>query len=200
MVRSMLAVLLFVSGVFLFTSPTSAQTQSADQAAAARSGAGCGAADVEFDVKTDKKQHPAPQPEAGKAMVYVLEQQKRDPNMDYYWNATIRVGLDGAWLGATKGESYLFFPVEPGLHRVCIQWQSSLGSQSKLGSAISIEAGAGKSYYFRVEVEERTKRSFAVELQPIDDAQGQFLISSLALSMSHAKKKSTDYAATADSQ
>src|SRR5215510_13165901 len=32
----------------------------------------CPAADVKFDAKTDKKQHPVPEPPAGKAMVFVV--------------------------------------------------------------------------------------------------------------------------------
>lgn len=200
MPRSTTIYALLFSAALLLNTGAWGQTQPQDQASAARSSAGCGPSGVDFDVKTDKKQHPAPKPEAGKAMLYVLEQQKRDPQVNYFWNATMRIGLDGAWVGATKGESYLFFPIEPGTHRLCIQWQSSLGSQSKLGSATSIEADAGKIYYFRVTVEERVKRSFAVKLEPIDEADAQFLISSLALSVSHPKEKAADNAATADSR
>ena len=34
--------------------------------------AGCGANEIHFDVKTNQKQHPPAQPDAGKALVYVI--------------------------------------------------------------------------------------------------------------------------------
>jgi len=49
----------------LFASPALAQ----DSAANALAAAGCGANEVHFDVKTDKKEHPTAQPDAGKALV-----------------------------------------------------------------------------------------------------------------------------------
>jgi hypothetical protein len=54
--------------VLLFASPALAQ----DSAANALAAAGCGANEVHFDVKTNKKQHPTAQPDAGKALVYVI--------------------------------------------------------------------------------------------------------------------------------
>jgi len=51
--------------VLLFASATLAQ----DSVANALAAAGCGANEVHFDVKTDKKQHPTAQPNAGKALV-----------------------------------------------------------------------------------------------------------------------------------
>ena len=101
--------------VLLFASPVLAQ----DDAAAARSAAGCGPAEVNFDVKTDKKQHPAPKPEQGKALVYVFLDVKQQASTINIGSVTTRVGLDGAWIGANHGRSYLFFPVGPGDHRVC---------------------------------------------------------------------------------
>ena len=49
-------------------SPAFAQDSTVNPLAAA----GCGANEIHFDVKTDKKQHPTAQPDAGKALVYVL--------------------------------------------------------------------------------------------------------------------------------
>ena len=54
--------------IVLFVAPLFAQ----DQVAVARAAAGCGPSEVRFTVKTDKDQHPMAQPEAGKAIVYVL--------------------------------------------------------------------------------------------------------------------------------
>jgi hypothetical protein len=49
----------------LFASPAFAQNSTLNSLAAA----GCGANEIHFDVKTDKKQRPTAQPDAGKALV-----------------------------------------------------------------------------------------------------------------------------------
>jgi hypothetical protein len=49
--------------LLLFASPALAQ----DSAANALAAAGCGATEVHFDMKTDKKQHPTAQPDAATA-------------------------------------------------------------------------------------------------------------------------------------
>jgi hypothetical protein len=61
MLRTALVALLFVSPAF-------AQDPTVDLQAAA----GCGANEIRFNVKTDKKQHPTAQPEVGKALAYVI--------------------------------------------------------------------------------------------------------------------------------
>jgi hypothetical protein len=149
------------------------------QAESARAAAGCGPTEVHFDVKADKKQHPAPQPEADKALVYVFE------NDDA---ATTRVGLDGKWMGANRGQSYFFFSVDPGEHRLCTDWQSSFEKLSRLGSAASFTTEIGKTYYFRIEIRAPEHQSFTMKLEPLDSAEGQFLISSNALSTSHVQE------------
>jgi hypothetical protein len=176
----------FLFAFLLVASPAFAQ----DQAAEARVAAGCGPASVEFSVKTNKAQHPAPQPESGKALVYILEEVKTDDLGFKIGGVTMRLGLDGSWIGATSSQSYLFFPVDPGDHHLCANWQSSLGSRSKLGSALSLTAEAGKVYFFRAKVYAITDRDhpLGMKLEAIDPAEAQFLISSFALSTSHPKK------------
>jgi hypothetical protein len=80
--------------------PALAQTQAID----ARTAAGCGAADISFDVKTDPSQHTLLPPESGKAMVYVATDQGETPALQV-GNPTTRVGLDGSWVGANHGTS-----------------------------------------------------------------------------------------------
>jgi len=157
------------------------------QAAAARAAAGCGPKQVQFDVTTDKKQHTVGQAEAGKTLVYVFEDETRDPNQRL-GNVTIRIGVDGQWVGANHGKSYFFFPVDPGEHAVCANWQASFKMYSKLASAASFTAEAGKAYYFRTSVEERTNYPPAVRIEAVDPAEGQLLVAGSALSSSHPKK------------
>jgi hypothetical protein len=189
MVKRMLAAVLWVWLVFSFVGVPAAQGQSQDQAAAARSSAGCGPAGVEFEVKTDKKRHPAPQPEAGKALVYVFQHERDKPDTYTIGAVTVRVGLDGNWVGANHGSSYFFFPVEAGEHRVCSQVQSIFKRYSKLASAISLKAEPGKAYYFRIFLDTAAPN---VKLEAIDEAEAELLIGSSALSSSHPKVASNE--------
>lgn len=143
--------------------------------------AGCGGNEVQFDVKLDKKQHPLAQLEPGKALVYVIEE-----NTECLLCSTYRVGLDGVWVGATHGNSYFFFAVEPGDHRLCTAVQPWSKSRSDLASAASLTAEAGKVYYFRTRFHERQR----VKLELIDSAEGQLLIATkrFKFSNSHPRK------------
>jgi len=89
-------------------------------------------------LKTNDKQRPGAPPEAGKALVYIFEDMVHGP--------TMRVGLDGAWIGANKGKSYFFFSVHPGDHQVCTNWQSGTFKKTakRIGSANTPKAEAGK--------------------------------------------------------
>jgi hypothetical protein len=177
MMKALLTILLFASPVF-----------AQDDVAAARAAAGCGPDQVNFDVKTDKKHHPAPQPEPGKALVYVFQDVKQGNNAFNFGTVTAKVGLDGAWVGAIHGKSYFFFPADPGDRRVCAAWQSTFKRFSDLGSAANLTAEAGKVYYLRVRVDVRPDHQPDVKMEHIDPAEAQLLIASSSLSTSHPKK------------
>jgi len=166
----------------VLTMPVFAQDQ-----AAARAAAGCGPDNVEFDVKTDKKQHSEMTPEVGKALVYVFEEERLDPGF-VIGAVTTRIGLDGQWVGANHGKSHFAFPVDPGDHNLCTGWQSSLGFRSKLASAASLTAEAGKVYYFQTKVDEREHDRPAVKLEAVDPAEGKLLLAESSQSTSHPKK------------
>jgi hypothetical protein len=165
------------------TSPALAQ----NQAAAARASAGCGPDKVQFEVRTDKKQHAEAQPEAGKAIVYVFEDERQDPGALPLLAATIRIGLDGHWVGANHGKSYFLFAVDPGDHNLCASWQSSIKTFSQLASAASLSAEPGKAYYFQAKVNERSHDKPAVRLEAVDPAEAKLLIASFSLSISRPK-------------
>lgn len=160
--------------VFLVASPAFAQ----DQAAVARTAAGCGPSQQMFDVKVDDTKHPVGQPEDRKALVYFF--------VDYVTAPTMRVGVDGQWVGANNGKSYFFFQVPPGDHNVCTEWQSGTFKKTseRIGEAIQLTAEAGKTYYLRL--------IFAyqrMELELADGAEGHFLIGSSEYATSQMKKK-----------
>jgi len=161
-----------------------------DQALAARTAAGCGPSNAEFDVKTDSKQHPVSRPEPGKALVYFLHVESQDGgNINKGW-VTSRIGIDGAWVGANHGKSYFFLSVDPGEHAACTDWQSSRKTYSRQSAALSFRAEAGKVYYIRTTIMEITHLQTipGMKLELIDGAEGQLLISSSALSTAHPRK------------
>jgi hypothetical protein len=131
--------------VLLLALPARAQGQ--DQATEALPMTGCGPEKVEFDVKTDKKQHPTGQVEPGKALVYVFDDERRDPHSSYWGDMTVKVGVDGTWMGATRYQSYFFFPVDAGVHRMCAGWQSRLQKFAKVHTAASFSVVTGEVNY-----------------------------------------------------
>ena len=83
--------------------------------------AACGPKDVQFDAQPASIQ-PLTQPETGKSLVYVVEVFEKAGNQ--MSRPTLRVGLDGKWVGGAKGDSYLSLSVDPGEHHLCTRWQS----------------------------------------------------------------------------
>ena len=169
----------------LFTCPVWAQ----DQAADALASAGCGPDKVEFVVKKDKTQHLQSQVEPGKALVYIFADETRDSNVSYIGGPTVKLGMDGAWVGATEYHSYFFFPVSAGGHRMCAGWQSSIAKIANVRTAVSFNAEVGEVYYFRIVSERRRKWDPSIKIQPLDSAEGSLLVASSTLSTSTMKKK-----------
>ena len=80
-----------------------------DKAAISAAEAACGPMDVQFDVTADKYQHPAPTPENGKALIYVVQQHP----------GSTRIGADGEWLGGLQRGGYFSASIDPGVHHLC---------------------------------------------------------------------------------
>jgi len=103
----------------------------------------CGDDKVKFDVKTETSKTAPAAPEAGKAQIIFSGK----------GSAVIRYGVDGAWVGANKGNSYFAVTVDPGLHHLCAGWQSISGKVEKNIGVASFTAEKGKVYYFEAEAE-----------------------------------------------
>jgi hypothetical protein len=60
---------------------------------------------MRFEVTTSTNQNPSSKADAGKALIYFLQD-------DTHFNSRARpstlVGLDGQWIGATSGNSYFY--------------------------------------------------------------------------------------------
>ena len=163
--------------VMLFATSTLAPVVQPGAATAA-----CGNERVSFKVKLDESQHPLAQPDPGKARVYFIHDAGTNNTLAY---PTVKVAIDGAWVGAHHGNSYFSISVEPGEHHVCVTLQSSLVAQRV--ELAHFAAEAGKIYYYRTQLV--TSRSVELlELDPVDSDQGKYLIASFPLSVSSPKK------------
>lgn len=139
--------------------------------------------DVQFDVHPAES-HPLAQPDPGKSLVYVIEVFDRAANQ--LSRPTLRIGLDGKWTGAVKGDSYLALSVDPGEHHLCTNWQSRLKQFSTKAAFLGLNAEAGKIYYIRARIIEGGS-DFALDFAPVDADEGKYLIATAAPSNSHAK-------------
>ncbi len=151
-----------------------------DQSAAAA----CGPRGTNFDTKRDPSQHTLAPPEPGKARVYFIQ----DIGVVGCLGAclTMKIGLDGAWVGADQRNSYFSVSVEPGEHHVCANRQSHLARANQMVALAHFTAEEGKVYYFRT----RTfgdKNQAILDLDPIDSDQAKYLIASYPLSVSRPK-------------
>jgi hypothetical protein len=104
----------------------------------------CGADNVSFNVKEDSAPQPLPPVESGKARVYFIQD---DGPGGKYQHATVRIGVDGAWVGAYKHNSSFAISVDPGEHHVCATVQSEPWNLA----LAHFTAEAGKAYYFRTQ-------------------------------------------------
>lgn len=146
--------------------------------------AACGPNETQFDTKTDSADSPTVQPAEGKAQVYVVE----DQQFKFVKDVTTRVGLDGAWVGANRGNSYFVFLVDPGKHHLCTDWLPSVGS-GRLVSLAEFTAEAGKAYYFRARTTGARDERPAVDLERVNSDEGRLLVSTGSLSISNPKLK-----------
>lgn len=171
-----------VLAALLFFFATAAFAQDPPLVAAAA----CGSRDVQFEVHPAKAE-PITQPDPGKSLVYLIEVFDRATNQ--WGSPTLRMGLDGKWVGAVKGDSYLAISVEPGEHHLCTNWQSGFQQLSSKLALAGLNAEAGKIYYFRARIIEG-ERNFALDFAPVDADEGKYLIATVPPSNSQAKNAS----------
>jgi hypothetical protein len=164
--------------VMLLTVSAFAQEQSADVSAA------CGPQDVDLSVKQDGSQHTLSQPQPGKALIYFI--QETGSATCLLGPCVTRIGLDGAWVGAFKHNSYFFVSVDPGEHHACMNVQSPT-PLGKLMAFAQVTAEAGKIYYLGTKASARTSTT-RLEIDPMDSDQAKYLIGSSPLSVSQQKK------------
>jgi hypothetical protein len=107
--------------------------------------AACGSGKVSFNVTLDNAHNTPAQPDQGQARVYFIQD---NGTWGEDQHNTLRIGMDGAWVGAYKDNSWFFISVQPGEHHVCANVQSHF-SVGQLVALAHFTAEAGKAYYFR---------------------------------------------------
>ena len=163
-------------------------------ASAAQAGAtilpdSCGDDKVKFDGSTQKNQPAPAPPEAGKAQVVLIEDENR--MLGPFMYATVRFGLDGNWAGANNNNSYFTVTVPPGVHHLCVSWQSALPMLKKSIDVASFTAEPGKVYYFAADVRVipvgDNSATYDFALAQLDDDKGQYRLKAWKLATSTPK-------------
>lgn len=141
----------------------------------------CGNDKVIYAVSTQAGR-PAPSPPAqGKAQIVIVE-------VKYGLAVTARIGLDGQWVGADKGNSYFALDVSPGVHHMCANWQSSLRSWDRQVGLLAVNVEAGKVYYFEVKVI-MSKYFNDFTFTPLNEDEGRYLVTTDRLATATAGSK-----------
>ena len=167
--------------MFLALILLSASALAQDDAAIAKSRAACGPDDIKFAAEISEAAHTTAAPAPPAALVYVIGQSINA-------NVLARIGLDGAWTGALRTPSYISFPVQPGEHHLCANWQSVFGSLNKTVALSHFTAEQGRIYYFRMRFFVAENGPRYLDLDPLDADEGAFLVASSPASEFHPKK------------
>jgi len=144
--------------------------------------AACGRNDISFDVKRDQTQHALAQPEPGKARIYFVQDLGQTHCIVHC--VTVKIGLDGAWVGANQDNSYFSVSVEPGEHHVCANPQSR--ELRHLVGLAHFTAEVGKTYYLRTRLFGDQSQQL-IDFGPIDSDQAGYFVASYPLSVSQPK-------------
>lgn len=149
----------------------------------------CGPKAINFRVKLDTSQHPPKPIEPGKAIVYFIQD---DGPLGMEQHFTVKIGINGAWVGAYKNNSYFSLPVEPGEHHVCANLQSD-SSVEGLVALAHFTAEPGKVYYFRTRLLDEQQGVLypdppILDIDSLDSDEAQYLITYYPVSVSYAKK------------
>lgn len=145
----------------------------------------CGPEKASFDVTTQEAGTAPSQPTASKARIIFLEDENQMIGPFMY--ATVRFGVDGKWVGATKGSSYFAVDVAPGEHHVCANWQSHPAQLEDHVGLTYFTAEPGKTYYFSAHVRVASRYAVFFGLSKLNSDQGQFMAGNLKVAVAAPK-------------
>ena len=158
--------------ILLFVLPCSEILCAQNPAAIQAAEAACGPQNARFHVEVAPHETPQNAPQ-GEATVYVIENAwTRTP--------TVRIAVDGKWVGATKGWSYLAVYVKPGQHHLCISKQTRSNKLDDNVALAPLLAKAGGEYYFLADTAGFILPGL-LALEDIDADEGKLLIATRGL-------------------
>lgn len=147
----------------------------------------CGLSNVKFEVKTTSAPAPVTPRDAGKALLYFIQD---DTNFESRPRPSVRFGMDGQWVGATNSNSWFVIPVDPGKHHLCANWQRRvvLLTSDQLVAAAHFTAKPGASYFFRMRDTWSRDAGLSLDFARLDRDEGQLLMQKFSFSSSRPKK------------
>ncbi|HEY3929713.1 MAG TPA: hypothetical protein VGL89_15185 [Candidatus Koribacter sp.] len=148
--------------------------------APANAASACGPAGTNFVVKPGIAAADNITPDSGKAVVYLVGHQVKQGGClggRYGCGATARIGVDGQWVGAIKGDMYLPLQVDAGEHHLCVRWQSVFASRSDVITLAKLQLEAGKTYYYRVKILYVGDRDADMDIEPLDEDEARYQMS-----------------------
>lgn len=152
--------------------------------------AACGPRDQNFVTSHGPAGDLSAPPDPAMATIYVVEAYSLH-DKGRFGRPTVRVGLNGAWAGATQGLSFLRLQVPPGEHHLCSQWQSIAKALTDQVSLLNLTTEAGKIYYLRIQILNDgggdSSGPGLIDLQPVSTDEGRYLVSIAAQSISRLK-------------
>lgn len=151
--------------------------------------AGCGDDKLNFAVTRGPEGDTAAAPDPTKATIYFVEVSNLH-DTGRFGRPILRHAVDAAWVGATQGFTFVSAVVDPGTHHLCSRWQSHFGARSDQISLFNLDAAVGHRYYFRIQISVQGHTeggSESIDLQPVSEDEGRFLVSEAAQALSKPK-------------
>ena len=176
------SVLVFILGILTLSAPAVFADDAADESDAKITATqtdrdlelkACGTSDIKFSAKTDKKQHPLAEPQAGRAIVYVLR-----PTMMGNKVQT-KLAMDGEWLGVNRGKNYFYFIAEPGERNFC--------SKAENTSVLTMTLEPDKTYFLQQKIQMGLMKA-RTSLVAMTEEEGQEKLADCHLSVFEEKR------------
>lgn len=136
----------------------------------------CGPQDAKFSVRLGNGPPPVSSPQNGTGTVVIVPE---GIGISFGCRSmTVRVGLDGTWIGATCLGGALVSEVGAGSHHLCVDLLQRRKPEDSAFHSLMVEPG--KTYYFRAEAVDQ----IALHLEAIDEDEGKYLLSTTRVSES----------------
>ena len=125
-----------------------AAAQDSSQSLMRKATSACGPAEIRFAVSAAPSSFVVPVSH-DQAKVYFIGHTLKGS----FSGPVIRLGIDGRWVGAVKGSTYIVIPVMPGTHHFCAQVQGR-GADGYFGSDVALNVftlHSGESHYLAID-------------------------------------------------